>query len=133
LAGGANVANLDLAKVEKNVPVAQYEKPIKTAFREVVDALAARGPLIIERTLVGTSQPYSEPVAVTVCPYIGLETMKALAANGAHIIGLARTIDDARVACNAAGTSSTPIACDLTDWASIDSAIGFAALEDGSC
>jgi outer membrane protein TolC len=68
LAGGANVANLDLAKVEKNVQVAQYEKPIKTAFREVVDALAARGPLIIERTLVGTGQPYSEPVAVTVCP-----------------------------------------------------------------
>ena len=52
---------------------------------------------------------------------IGLETMKALAANGAHIIGLARTIDDARAACNAAGASSTPIACDLTDCASIDS------------
>jgi len=53
---------------------------------------------------------------------IGLETMKALAANGAHVIGLARTIDDARAACNAADTSSTPIACDLTDCASIDSA-----------
>src|ERR1700686_235489 len=53
---------------------------------------------------------------------IGLETMKALAANGAHVIGLARTIDDARAACNAAGTSSTPITCDLTDCASIDSA-----------
>jgi WW domain-containing oxidoreductase len=51
---------------------------------------------------------------------IGLETMKALAANGAHVIGLARTIDDARAACNAADTSSTPIACDLTDCASID-------------
>ena len=44
---------------------------------------------------------------------IGLETMKALAANGAHVIGLARTINDARAACNAADTSSTPIACDL--------------------
>jgi WW domain-containing oxidoreductase len=53
---------------------------------------------------------------------IGIETMKALAANGAHVIGLARTIDDARAACNAADTSSTPIACDLTDCASIDSA-----------
>jgi WW domain-containing oxidoreductase len=53
---------------------------------------------------------------------IGLETMKALAANGAHVICLARTIDDARAACNAAGTSSTPIVCDLTDCASIDSA-----------
>jgi WW domain-containing oxidoreductase len=53
---------------------------------------------------------------------IGLETMKALAANGAHVIGLARTIDDARAACSAADTSSTPIACDLTDCASINSA-----------
>ena len=55
---------------------------------------------------------------------IGLETIKALAANGAHVICLARTIDDARAACNAAGTSSTPIICDLTDCASIDSAAG---------
>jgi WW domain-containing oxidoreductase len=53
---------------------------------------------------------------------IGLATMKALVANGAHVIGLGRTLDDARAACNAAGTSSTPIACDLTDGASIDSA-----------
>jgi multidrug efflux system outer membrane protein len=44
-AGGANVANLDLAKVQKNVQVAQYEKTIQTAFREVADALAARGTL----------------------------------------------------------------------------------------
>ncbi len=44
-AGGANVAHLDLAKVQKNVQVAQYEKAIQTAFREVADALAARGTL----------------------------------------------------------------------------------------
>ena len=44
-AGGTNVANLDLAKVQKNVQVAEYEKAIQTAFREVADALAARGTL----------------------------------------------------------------------------------------
>jgi multidrug efflux system outer membrane protein len=44
-AGGANVANLDLAKVEKNIFVAQYQQTIQTAFREVADALAARGTL----------------------------------------------------------------------------------------
>jgi multidrug efflux system outer membrane protein len=44
-AGGANVANLDLAKVQKNVQVAQYDKAIQTAFREVADALAARSTL----------------------------------------------------------------------------------------
>jgi multidrug efflux system outer membrane protein len=40
---GRNQANLDLSKVEKNIQIAQYEKAIQTAFREVSDALAARG------------------------------------------------------------------------------------------
>jgi WW domain-containing oxidoreductase len=53
---------------------------------------------------------------------IGLETMKALVANGAHVIGLAKTLEDARAACNAAGNWSTPIACDFADFDSIDSA-----------
>jgi multidrug efflux system outer membrane protein len=40
-AGGANAANLDLAKIRKRVEVAQYEKAIQSAFREVADALDA--------------------------------------------------------------------------------------------
>jgi multidrug efflux system outer membrane protein len=39
---GANQANLDLVKLEKDAAVAQYEKAIQTGFREVADALAAR-------------------------------------------------------------------------------------------
>lgn len=39
---GRNQANLDLAKVRRNIAVANYEKTIQTAFREVADALAAR-------------------------------------------------------------------------------------------
>jgi multidrug efflux system outer membrane protein len=39
---GENQAGLDLAKVQKSIQVAQYEKTIQTAFREVSDALAAR-------------------------------------------------------------------------------------------
>ncbi len=38
-AGGVS-GNLDLAKARKNIAVAQYEKAIQTAFREVADALA---------------------------------------------------------------------------------------------
>jgi WW domain-containing oxidoreductase len=53
---------------------------------------------------------------------IGFETMNALAANGAHVIGLARTRDSAQAACNSAGPSSTPIACDLTDLESVEAA-----------
>ncbi|WP_428311746.1 efflux transporter outer membrane subunit [Hydrocarboniphaga sp.] len=43
--GGANVANLDAAKVQKNIGIAQYEGTIQTAFREVADALASRATL----------------------------------------------------------------------------------------
>ncbi len=38
---GANAASLDAAKISKSMEVAQYEKVIQTAFREVADALAA--------------------------------------------------------------------------------------------
>jgi outer membrane protein, multidrug efflux system len=40
--GGQNLANLDLAHVQKRIEVAQYEKAIQSAFREVADDLAAR-------------------------------------------------------------------------------------------
>jgi multidrug efflux system outer membrane protein len=43
---GQNQGNLDLAKTQKNIQVAQYEETIQTAFREVSDALAARGTYI---------------------------------------------------------------------------------------
>jgi outer membrane protein, multidrug efflux system len=43
--GGANKATLDLDKIEKDINVAQYEKALQTAFREVDDALAARRTL----------------------------------------------------------------------------------------
>jgi multidrug efflux system outer membrane protein len=44
-AGGANVASLDLAKVQKNVLVVQYEQAIQNGFREVADSLAGRATL----------------------------------------------------------------------------------------
>jgi multidrug efflux system outer membrane protein len=47
--GGQNRAHLDLARVEKNVAVAQYELTIQTAFREVSNALSARGTYIDQR------------------------------------------------------------------------------------
>jgi multidrug efflux system outer membrane protein len=47
--GGQNRANLDLAHIEKNVTVAQYELTIQTAFREVSDGLSARGTYIDQR------------------------------------------------------------------------------------
>ena len=42
---GRNSGNLDLAEVRKNLAIADYEKTIQTAFREVADALVARASL----------------------------------------------------------------------------------------
>ena len=43
--GGANVANLDLAKIRKEKAIVNYEKQIQVAFREVSDELATRQTL----------------------------------------------------------------------------------------
>ncbi len=43
--GGSNQANLQVAEADRNIAVAQYEKAIQTAFREVADALAQRGTI----------------------------------------------------------------------------------------
>jgi multidrug efflux system outer membrane protein len=40
---GINRANLDAARVRSDIRVATYEQSIQSAFREVADALAARG------------------------------------------------------------------------------------------
>ncbi|MGN5476177.1 efflux transporter outer membrane subunit [Cupriavidus basilensis] len=40
---GSLRASLDYAKIQKDINVAQYERTIQTAFREVADGLAARG------------------------------------------------------------------------------------------
>jgi WW domain-containing oxidoreductase len=53
---------------------------------------------------------------------IGFETMNALAANGAHVIGLARSFADARTACARVAASCTPVACDLSDLDSVAAA-----------
>ncbi|MES2876790.1 MAG: TolC family protein, partial [Pseudomonadota bacterium] len=42
---GRNKANLSSANVGRDIAVAQYEKAIQTAFREVADALAGRSTL----------------------------------------------------------------------------------------
>lgn len=57
--GGSNQANLDSAKAASNIALAQYEKAIQTAFREVADALAQRASLsdqlAAQRSLVEAS------------------------------------------------------------------------------
>jgi multidrug efflux system outer membrane protein len=43
--GGSRRASLTVAEVDRDIAVAQYEKAIQTAFREVADALAQQGTI----------------------------------------------------------------------------------------
>ena len=58
---GRNQANLESAKLAREVAVAQYEKAIQTAFREVSDALAGRATLG-EQLRAQTAQAQAESV-----------------------------------------------------------------------
>jgi WW domain-containing oxidoreductase len=51
---------------------------------------------------------------------IGLETMRVLALRGAEVIGAARTLETARTACAQVQGHTRPVACELTDLASIE-------------
>ncbi len=58
--GGRNVANMDLATARKNIAIADYERTVQTAFREVADELAGRETLSkqlgAQRNLVQATQ-----------------------------------------------------------------------------
>jgi multidrug efflux system outer membrane protein len=49
-AWGANAANLDVANLQKDVNIAQYEKAIQNAFKEVRDNLQAQSSLAVQLT-----------------------------------------------------------------------------------
>jgi len=62
-------------------------------------------------------------IVVTGCnEEIGFETMNALAANGAHVFGLANSLTSAKNACDQIGPRATPIVCDLADLDSVAAA-----------
>ena len=50
---------------------------------------------------------------------LGLESMRALALRGAHVIGAARTMEKAAQACASVTGTTTPVACELSDFSSI--------------
>jgi len=62
-------------------------------------------------------------ILVTGCnEEIGFETMNALAANGAHVFGLASSLASAKNACDQIGPRATPVECDLADLDSVSAA-----------
>jgi NAD(P)-dependent dehydrogenase (short-subunit alcohol dehydrogenase family) len=76
-----------------------------------------------DRVLAGVDLTRKRMVVTECNSCIGFATMKALSANGARVIGLARTMGDANAACAAAGRSLTPLECNATDLSSVDAAV----------
>ena len=50
---------------------------------------------------------------------LGFETMRVLSMRGARVIGLARSLEKAQQACARVSGGTIPIACELSDWASV--------------
>lgn len=50
---------------------------------------------------------------------IGKETLRVLAKRGVHVIAAARTVDKAQAACNDVGGATAPVACELSEPASV--------------
>lgn len=50
---------------------------------------------------------------------LGYESMRVMAARGAHVIGTARTLEKAEKACASVEGSTTPLVCELTDFDTI--------------
>lgn len=65
-------------------------------------------------SLAGTS------MLVTGCNSgLGLEAMRVLALRGARVVGAARTLEKAKAACDAVTGQTVPLACELSDPASV--------------
>lgn len=53
---------------------------------------------------------------------LGYETMRVLSDRGAHVIGIARSLEKAKRACNSVQGKTTPVAGDLSDMGSVKKA-----------
>jgi WW domain-containing oxidoreductase len=53
---------------------------------------------------------------------LGEESMRVLCKRGAHVIGLARSMEKAAAACAAVEGKTTPVACELSDFSSVQAA-----------
>jgi NAD(P)-dependent dehydrogenase (short-subunit alcohol dehydrogenase family) len=75
---------------------------------EVTEGMALRGKTIL----------------VTGCSSgLGQEAMRVLTRRGATVLGTARTLEKARVACGAVGGLAVPLACELSDPVSVRSCV----------
>lgn len=96
---GARRANLKVANTDRDIHLAQYEKAIQVAFKEVADALAQRGTLddqlaaqeALTKALEGTHRLASARYNAGIDGYLGvLDAQRSLAAAQQGLISLRR-------------------------------------------
>jgi WW domain-containing oxidoreductase len=62
----------------------------------------------------------SQTILLTGCNSgIGKETLRVLTKRGAHVVAAARTVEKAQAACNDVSGETTPVACELSEPASV--------------
>ncbi len=76
---GRNQANLKSARAQRDIALAQYEKAIQTAFREVADGLAGRATLAEQRSATAAQ--------------VEAETRRLAAADQRYSVGVSGALD----------------------------------------
>ena len=61
---------------------------------------------------------------------LGRETLRVLALRGARVVATARSLDKAREACDQVGNGHLPVACELSDPASVKACVGELVRQD---
>jgi len=91
----------------------------------LIEHFKAKGPSgfgygsTAEEVTAGVSLAGKTVLVTGVNTGLGRETLRVLALRGARVIGTARTVEKAREACAAAGGDTVPLACELSDPASV--------------
>lgn len=92
-----------------------------------VDTRLPNGPFGAESTAMEVTDGLDlsgQTLLVTGCNSgLGYETLRVLAARGAHVIGTGRTLEKAQGACDSVGGKTTPVALELSNF---DSAVACA-------
>src|SRR5262245_39530274 len=76
-----------------------------------------------DQVIAGINLNGKRMVVTGVSSGIGYETMNSLAANGAHVFGLAPSLQAATRACEEVAYHTTPLACDLGSFDSVHAAV----------
>jgi WW domain-containing oxidoreductase len=112
-----NAKYVDPAQHEASIPHERFSVSHSPDFRNQFSARSTA-----DHVIAGIDLSAKRFVVTDCNSDNGFQTMQALDANGAEVIGLASSITSARAACMQAGPACIPVACDLSDLGSVAAA-----------